>query len=193
MACEVLPRAGAWRHAQVLRVERGGVVLRTLGPPLEGGADVRCWVRVDGVPYTFEASVLRSGVPIPDRSQAGVLLGFLDGWRRADDGRGGLVLEALPANGRPVDLLDGEARLVDLHPDEWTLTAPTRFTLVFVEGSAVRLRLGLPDRAPLEVGARVRRLSRGDGHLLYGLSIERVEDPARYGELLAAVRVALGL
>lgn len=193
MACEVLPRSGAWRHAQVIRVERGGVVLRLAGPPLEGGADVRCWVRVDDVPYTFEASVLRTGVPIPDRTQAGVLLGFLDGWRRADDGRGGLVLEALPPNGRPVDLVDGEARLVDLQPAEWTITAPTRFTLVFVEGGALRLRLGLPDRAPMDLGARVRRLTRGDGHLLYGLGIEEVEDPARYRELLGAVRTALGL
>lgn len=192
-AVEVLPRAGAWRHAQVIRVERGGLVLRLAGDPLANGVDVRCWLLVDGVPYTFEASVLRGGVPVPDRSQGGVLLGFLDGWRRADDQVGGLVLDVLLANGGPVSLLDGEVRLVELHPEEWTVTAPTRFTVVFAEGGTVRLRLGLPDRAPMDVGARVHRLSHGDGHLLYGLRIAHVADPDRYREVVVGMRAALGL
>jgi hypothetical protein len=195
LACEVMPRNGGWRRGQVIRVERGGVVLLLpgTGRALSGGVDLRCWMTVDGQPYTFEASVLRTGAPVPDRSQDGVLLGFLDGWRRADRVAGALVLELLPPNGGPVSLLSGAARLVDLGPAEWSFSAPSDFALVFVEHGAVRLRLGLPDRAPMEVGARVGALSRGDGHLLYGLRIEQVEDGERYRDLVAGIRAALGL
>jgi hypothetical protein len=193
LACEVLPRNGTWRRGRVIRVERGGIVLTVPGQALSGGTDVRCWLTTNGQSYTFEASVLRSGVPVPDRSQAGVLLGFIDGFRRADRQGGGLVLEVLPHNGRPVSLVDGSARLVDLSPAEWTVTAPVDFNLIFVEQGGVRLRLGLPDRAPMEIGARVGTLSRGDGHLLYRLRIEAVEDTERYGEIIDGIRQVMGL
>ncbi|MFZ5475727.1 MAG: hypothetical protein ACOZNI_03035 [Myxococcota bacterium] len=193
--CEVLPRNGAWKRAQVIRVERGGVVLLLPGADkvLGGGTDVRCWLSLEGQPWTFEASVLRTAVPVPDRSQDGVLLGFIDGWRRADTEAGALVLEVLPHNGGPVSLTQGAARLVDLSPGEWTVSTPTDFGLVFVEQGAVRLRLGLPDRAPMEVGARVSTLSRGAGHLLYSLRIEQVEDGDRYREIVVGIRRVLGL
>lgn len=190
--CEVLPRQGPWRAGQVVRVEKGGVVLLLGGGTLAGGADVRVWLSVDGQPYTFEASILRTGIPVPDRSQDGVLLGFIDSWRRADRTHGPLVLEVLPPNGGPISLIDGSVRLVDLAPAEWTVTAPASYTLVFVEQGRVRLRMGLPERAPMEVGARVSRVTHGDGHLLYGLRIEEVEDPERYRDILTGLRAALG-
>lgn len=190
---ELLPRDGAWRVAEVVRVERGGVVVRVPGGGLQSGRDLRCWLAVERVVYTFEASVLRVGVSVPDRSQNGVLLGFLDGWRVAPEGGGHAVLEVVPANGRPVSLLDGAVSIVDVTPEEWTVAAPRDFALVFVEQGAVRLRVGTPSRAPLEVKARVHRLSRGDGHLLYGLHVEEVDDLDRYREIVEAVRVALGL
>jgi hypothetical protein len=193
LACEVLPKNGSWRRARIIRVERGGVVLTVPGAMLSGGVDVRCWISVNGQPYTFEASVLRAGVPVPDRSQEGILLGFIDGFRRAERHAGGLTLDVLPHNGRPISLIDGAARLVEISPDEWTVTAPTEFNLIFVEGGSVRLRLGLPDRAPMEVGGRVRELSRADGHLLYRIRIEAVEDGERYRELLAGIRGLLGV
>ncbi len=193
LACEVLPRNGSWRRARVIRVERGGLVLTVSGEPLASGTDVRCWLAVGGQPWTFEASVLRGGVSVPDRSQQGVLLGFMDGWRRADRQAGSITLEVLPHNGRAVSLIDGAARVVDLTAAEWTLTAPTDFNLIFVEHGAVRLRLGLPDRAPMEVGARVSGLTRGHGHLLYRLRIEAVEDGDRYRELVDGIRQALGV
>lgn len=193
LSCEVLPKNGTWRRGRVIRVERGGVVLTVPGAPLSGGVDVRCWITVDGQAYTFEASVLRAGVPVPDRSQEGVLLGFLDGWKKAERHGGALQLDVVPHNGRPISLVDGAARLVELDPGEWTVTAPTDFNLIFVEGGTVRLRLGLPDRAPMEVGARVRTLSRGDGHLLYRLRIEAVEDGERYREIVDGIRKQLGV
>ena len=193
LSCEVLPRNGSWRRGRVIRVERGGLVLTVSGDALPGGTDVRCWLTVSGQSWTFEASVLRGGVTVPDRSQQGVLLGFLDGWRRADRLGGTIVLEVLPHNGRAVSLIDGAARVVDLSAAEWTLTTPTDFNLIFVEQGAVRLRLGLPDRAPMEVGARVTGLTRGSGHLLYRLTIEAVEDGERYRELIDGIRKVLGV
>ncbi len=193
LACEVLPRNGTWRRGRFIRVERGGVVLTIPGDGLAGGTDVRVWLSVGTQPWTFEASVLRTGVPVPDRSQEGVLLGFIDGWRRADRLGGAVVLEVLPANGRPVSLVDGAARLVDIAPAEWTVTAPIDFNLIFVEHGAVRLRLGLPDGAPMEVGAKVHELTRSDGHLLYRLRIEAIEDAERYRAVVDGIRTVLGL
>lgn len=190
-ACEVLPRGGAWMPATVVRVERGGVVVRMPGA-VPDGSDVRVWVTVDGVPWTFEASVLRTAVPVPDRSQHGVLLGFLDHFRRAGSRDAAVVLDVIPPNGGPVSLVQGAVRVVDLSPEEWTITAPRDFPIVFVAHGEVRLRVGLPDRAPMELTARVTALRPVDGHLLYALHIARVEDPARYRTLLAGIRAALG-
>lgn len=191
--CELLPREGRWRHGTVVRVEKGGVVLLVPGGGLEPGRDVRCWLTVDGQPWTFEASVLRGGIPVPDRSQDGVLLGFLDRWERADRTHGGAVLEVLPPNGRPLSLLDGAVRIVELGPAEWTITAPTAFTLVFVEKGTLRLSLALPGTAPMTVGARIHELARGDGHLLYRLAIEDVDDVERYHDVVTGLRTALDL
>jgi hypothetical protein len=191
-AVEVQPRGSAWRRGDVVRVERGGVVLRLPGG-IDAGVDVRCWLTIDGQPYTFEASVLRAGVPIPDRSQDGVLLGFMDGWQRADARPGALVLEVLPHNGGPVSLTSGAARIVELSPAEWTVAAPLDFPLVFVEQGGVRLRIALPDRAPMELAARVGSLRHGEHHLLYTLRIESVEDTDRYRDLVAGMRAALAL
>jgi hypothetical protein len=193
LTCEVLPKNGTWRRGRVIRVERGGVVLTVPGATIGSGTDLRCWLTVNGQAYTFEASVLRAGVPVPDRSQEGLLLGFLDGFQRAEKHGGTLQLEVVPHNGRPVSLVDGAARLVELDPHEWTITARTDFNLIFVEGGTVRLRLGTPDRAPMEVSARVQTLSRADGHLLYRLRIEVVEDAERYGEIVDGIRRALGV
>lgn len=190
---ELLPRQGRWRVGQVVRVERGGVVVLVGGGAPPTGTDVRCFLTLDRDPWTFEASVLRVGIPVPDRSQDGVLLGFLDGFRRADREHGGLVLEVVPANGRPVSLVDGAVRIVELAPSEWTVTAPTSFTLVFVEKGTVRLRLALPGQAPMEVVARIHQLARGEGHLLYSLHIEDCEDPDRYRDIVAGLRATLGV
>ncbi len=192
VACEVLPRGGTWTGGQLVRVERGGVVLR-LATSVSSGTDVRVWMTVAGQPWTFEASVLRAGVPVPDRSQNGVLLGFIDAFRPADVHAGALVLEVLPHNGGPVSLVSGAARVVDLAPTEWTISTPRDFGLVFVAHGEVRLRIGLPDRAPMELSARVEALRPGEGHLLYAFRIASVEDSERYRALVAGMRQALGL
>jgi len=194
LTCEVMPRSGlAWSKATVERVERGGVVVRSLAGGLVAGSDVRCWLRVDGVPYAFDASVVRTSVPVSDRSESGVMLGFIDRWEVATRGPGRLVVEVMPPTGGPVSLLGGALQLVDVEPQLWTVTTPADSPLIFVEGGSVRLRIALPDAAPMELSARVRRLTHTSGHLLYALQVQDVEAPERYADMLAAVRVAAGL
>jgi hypothetical protein len=82
---------------------------------------------------------------------------------------------------------------VELGNQEWTITTPSHFSLVLVQQGTVRLRVGLPDQAPMEIGARVLSMSHGDGHLLYELQISQVADPDRYRELLAGLRQHLGM
>jgi hypothetical protein len=192
-AVELLPRRGVFTRGTIIRMERGGVVVQVHGELPAAGTDIRVWLTLGADSWTFEASVLRVGVPVPDRSQAGVLLGFVDGWRKAERQSGGIVLEAIPPRGGPVALLQGDVRLVDLHPGEWTVSAPTDFRLVFAEKGQVRLRLGTPDRAPMEVGAVVGALTRGDGYLLYVLEIRDVEDAERYRDLVVDLRRLLAL
>lgn len=190
---EVLPRNGAALKGQLVRVERGGVVLALGAAAPAAGTDLRVWLTAEGGSWTFEASVLRAGVPVPDRSQGGVLLGFIDGFRKADGVGAKVVLEALPPTGGAVSLIEGAVRIVELHPQEWTVSAPSGFPLVFVEGGGLRLRLGAPGGPPMEVGAEVRELTHGHGHLLYRLAIIEVEDAERYAEVIGAIRKLLAL
>lgn len=189
----VLPKGGGSLEGRIVRVERGGVVLALGGSPPPAGADVRVWLTTEGGSWTFEASVLRSGVPIPDRSQGGVLLGFIDSFRKSDAAGSGVVLQALPPTGGAVSLVDGAVRIVDLDPQEWTVSAPSDFPLVFVEGGGLRLRLGAPSGPPMEVGAHVRELTQSHGHLLYRLAITEVQDAERYARIVSELRRALAL
>ena len=190
-SCDLYNRGGGWSKGRIVRVEPGGVVM--VAPGLRSGSDIRCWLSVNGLAYTFSASVLRTGVLVPDRSQDGVMLGFIDDFKRAERQVSNLLLEAIPATGGPVSLLSGDVRIVDLTPQEWTVTTASAFPLVFVEQGGLRLRIGLPDSPPMDLSARVHALSRGDGHLLYALRIEQVGDPVRYREIIDGVRRVLGI
>ncbi len=198
VACEILPRTGGWASGQILRVERGGVVIHAPDLKLGGGEDVRCWFSYDGISYTFEASVIRAGVPVPDRSQHGFLLGFLDGWAtgeappvRPSPADGGLDLLVLPPNGPGVSLLAGPARLLEVSVDGVTFTLPKDHTLVFVEGGSTRLRFLAPGEAPHDVDARVATLVPGEGCLIYTVAVCGVQDPEPHRRVVAVLQRAL--
>lgn len=180
VACELLPRGGSATRGTIVRVEPGGVVITAPGRRFSGGEDLRVWLAVEGRPYSFEASVLRAGVPVPDRSQDGLLLGYIDRWTEGSDQSDGLadcVVEILPPNGPAVSLLQPPARVVDVSLRELAFTLPASFTLVFVTKGTVRVRLGTPGRPPVELSARVHTLAPGEGSILYGLTFQDVDDP----------------
>jgi hypothetical protein len=198
VACEILPRPGGWASGQLLRVERGGVVVHAPDLRLGGGEDVRCWFSFDGVSYTFEASVIRAGVPVPDRSQHGFLLGFLDGWATGEappvhtsPKAEGLDLLVLPPNGPGVSLLAGPARLLEVSVDGVTFTLPKDHTLVFLEGGSTRLRFVAPGEPVQEVDARVATLVPGDACLIYTVTVSGVQDPEPHRRVIAVLQRAI--
>jgi len=190
IACEIQLRNGGWERGGVVRVEQAGVVLTAPGLRLVGGEDVRIWLGFEGRHYTFAASVIRAGVPVPDRSQDGLLLGFISDWKeaRADatttDGR---LVELIPPNGPAISLMAPPAQLVDLAVDGLSFTVPDGFKLIFVESGTVTVRLGVPGREAMDVEARVGDLAAGEGYRLYGLRFEKVEDPTAHQEIVAAL------
>jgi hypothetical protein len=194
VACEIQLRNGGWQRGSVVRVEKSGVVLTAPDLRLAGGEDVRIWLGLEGRHYTFEASVIRAGVPVPDRSQDGLLLGFIDGWKEATADAtttNGHLVELIPPNGPAISLMSPPAVLVELAVDGLSFTVPEGFKLIFVESGTVMVRLGIPGREAMDVEARVGALSAGEGYRLYGLRFERVEDPKAHQEIVAAIGAAL--
>ncbi len=189
VACEILPRSGGWSRGQVVRVEPGGVVVHAPELRLAGGEDVRCWFSLEGTPRSFEASVIRTGVPVPDRSQHGVLLGFIDGWTVGEQlgaagGDHGLDLGILPPNGPDISLIHGPGRLVELSVDSLSFSLPSDHILVFVQGAGTRLRFAMPGEPEQLVDARVRSVVSGETHMLYHVDVLGIEDPERYRQAL---------
>jgi hypothetical protein len=206
LSCEILPRRGEWCQGCFVRVEKAGVVLVAPGGVFSGGEDVRVWFSADGQPWTFEASVLRAGVPVPDRSQRGLMLGFIDGWTRGEGARvrsspasagdagasptAAPSITVLPPNGRGLELLEGTIRLVSLRVDELAFSVPRAEPLKFVEGGTVRIRFrraGHPDHV---VSGVVRKLAPGDGHYFYGIRFIEVADPVAHPGVIESVRQA---
>jgi len=187
-ACEIQVRGEGWIRGQVVRVERGGLVITAQGRRFVGGEDLRVWLGVDAKYYTFHASVIRSGVPVPERSQDGLLLGFIDNWTVSDSDTEvrtqGHTVELVPINGPAISLLDAPVRLVELAIDGLSFSVPDEFKLIFVESGAITVRLGVQGTQPVDIQARVGDLSAGEGYRLYGLYFEGVEDADRHRSLV---------
>jgi hypothetical protein len=143
-----------------------------------GGEDVRVWFSMDGQPYTFEASVIRVGVPVPDRTQDGLLVGFIDRWIEGDvtASTSGKVVEILPPSGPSISLLSPPMRLVEITVSGLSFVVPLDFKLIFVESGALRVRLGTPSTVTEEISARVRSLAQGEDYILDHLQLDEVAD-----------------
>jgi hypothetical protein len=187
-ACEVQVRGEGWIRGQIVRVERAGLVVTASDRRFIGGEDLRVWLAVDSKYYTFHASVIRSGVPVPERSQDGLLLGFIDNWTISDsdteERTQGHTVELVPINGPAISLLDAPVRLVELAIDGLSFSVPDEFKLIFVESGAITVRLGVQGTKPVDIQARVGDLSAGEGYRLYGLYFEGVEDAERHRSLV---------
>jgi hypothetical protein len=187
-ACEIQVRGEGWIRGQVIRVERAGLVVTASDRRFVGGEDLRVWIALEAKTYTFQASVIRAGVPVPERSQDGLLLGFIDNWAEAEakeeERPAGHQVDLLPANGPAISLIAPPVRLVDLAIDGLSFSVPDDFKLIFVESGTITVRLGASGAAPVDVSARVGDLSAGEGYRLYGLVFEGVEDPEAHRQLV---------
>jgi len=190
-ACEIQVRGEGWIRGQVVRVERAGLVVTAADRRFVGGEDLRVWLAVDAKQYTFQASVIRAGVPVPERSQDGLLLGFIDNWsealERQKDHSADHRVDLVPANGPAISLLNPPVRLVDLAIDGLSFSVPDDFKLIFVESGSITVRLGAAGAEAIEVAARVGDLSAGEGYRLYGLQFEGVEDPEVHRKIVDAL------
>ncbi len=177
-----------------MRVDKAGVVVVVSAPAFTGGEDVRVWFTDDDGTWSFEASVLRAGVPVPDRSQNGLLLGFIDGFEggTAPTPEGPQIsLKVVPPNGAGLELVGGDARLVDVGVDHVSFTVPAAETLKFVQGGTVRLRFQVPDQPAHWVLGTVRRLAPGEGHYLYAVELTQQDDEQAHLQAIEALREAL--
>jgi hypothetical protein len=175
----------------VVRVERGGVVVAVPSRQLSSGSDVRVWVPLDPHTWVFQATVLRTRLPVPGREEEGVLLGYIDRFERDDvevSANSGRRLDLIPSKGRGISLLRAPARLVHLGLEGMTFTLPATSKLVFVDNA--EMQVVLSDRAAGQcvATARVRSLSRVDGQLLYDLAWVDVDAPDRMRVLIQVLR-----
>lgn len=192
-AVEILPRSGGLVQGRVVRIEKGGVVVTAPARRFLGGEDVRVWLATGNQAWTFEASVIRAGVPVPDRSQDGVLLGFIDRFAEGGAGArsGGRTIELVPPSGPPISLLLEPARVVHLAVDGITFTLPSSSKLFWVEQGKVAIRLGMMGAEPVVVAGRIRTLAPEEGYLLYDLVFEKVEDPVAHRVLIEGLNRTL--
>lgn len=191
LTCQVMPVGGVWTDGVFVRVDKAGVVVVAPGIGLKGGEDVRVWFSVDETSCSFEASVLRSGVPVPDRSQDGLMLGFIDGWKEQQEVNfkldRALELVIIPANGRGLDLVGGDCKLVDISASELTFTVASGVALKFLEGGEVGVQL-VVDGASLMASGVVKKLAPTAGHFLYGLEFIDVQDETGHLKAVEAFR-----
>ncbi len=196
LACEIMSREGSWLQGQFVRVDKAGVVVVAPGCGFSGGEDVRICFQHEEVPCTFEASVLRAGVPVPDRSQHGLMLGFIDGFQlgevpgQEEAAAQGASITVLPPMGRGLQLLGGEARVVELTVGELTFTVPALEPLKFVEGGRVRLRFEQAGLGQHIATGTVRQLSPGEKWMLYGVRFDEVEDMDSHLRMIESMQMS---
>ena len=193
-ACELMARGGRGTSGRFVRVDRAGVVVVADDATFSGGEDLRVWFQLEGTAYTFSCSVLRVGVPVPDRSQAGLMLGFVDGFEQADarEVQAGMGITILPPTGRGLELLEGEVRVVELRAEELSFAVPRTETLKFLQGGEVRVRFTRPGRAEHLLSGEVTRLAPGEGHYLYSVRFTGVADASKHLQVLQAFAGVVG-
>lgn len=194
VACQLRATRGDWVDGSFVRVDKAGVVVVVASTAFSGGEDVGVWFAGPDGTWSFEASVLRAGVPVPDRSQNGLLLGFIDGFEggapaEVEGPRAGLRI--VPANGRGLELVGGDPRLVDVAVDHVSFTVPSAETLKFVQGGTVRLRFEVPGQPAHWVLGTVRRLAPGEGHYLYAVDFTEQGDEQAHLQAIEALRKGL--
>jgi hypothetical protein len=194
VACQLRLPNGDWVDGSLVRVDKAGVVVLAQESAFRGGEDVRVWFASEDGTWTFEASVLRAGVPVPDRSQNGLLLGFIDGFEggapeQKEAPR--ISVRLVPPNGRGLELVGGGVRLLDVAVDQISFTVPAAETLKFVEGGNVRLRFEVPGQPAHWVLGQVQRLAPGEGVYLYAVAFTGQGDDQSHLQAIEALRKAL--
>ena len=183
VSVDFLPKGGTRTTGTIISVEHGSIVASLEDRNVFSGVEIKCWFKVDGKEYSFEASVIRTGVPVPNRSQNGVMFGYIDQWRQGAQDTS-LQIEVLLPNGPALRIDKKPSRLVELSLKELTFVVPSNFPLVFAHQGAVNLRMRSDQRTVL-LKARVKDLIQKEGVVFYVFSFEAVDDSDRLREFVA--------
>jgi len=193
-ACAVARPGAPWLAGVVCRLEPAGLVCDLPGHGVRVGEEVRLRLETDQRPVHLEATVLRVGVQVPERGPDGVMLGFLSSLPITEGAdRSGMLADVVLPGGSVVSLVDPPLHVVQLDPRRAAFEAPLAHTLVFPEGSVLRLRLGTEADGCHEVRARVVGVVVGEGHLLYTIEFEDVTHQERHHRVVSALRTALAI
>lgn len=176
-------------------MEPNGVIVNVPGHGLRGGEEVRIWFEDQGGSRLYEATVLRTGVQVPDRGDTGLLLGFLSSVPAPVTAKptGPIpVVEVRFATGAPLSLLSPPIDLMRLEVGYLEIQVPRQFTVVFANEGSLRLRVGVDAERATEAKGRVRLAATSDAHLMYRIDIEQIEDGEAWQRAVVAVREARG-
>jgi hypothetical protein len=176
--------------AELVRVEPGGVVVDGGDNCFPTGTDWRGWFSFGGRSYRFTASVLELGAMLPNRTQSGVLLGYIDGWSSEQATTRSVTLTVFGPGGLPLPIGKDAARCVEASPKRLAFTLPADSPVAFVEGGTVQVEICLTEQAPIGLSACVVSRVETEGHALYALVIETVSDPQSWRSLLTTLEAA---
>ena len=189
--CHVGRPGGKWAEGTLYRLEAAGLVCSVPGHDLSGGEEVRLRFEVDECSHYFEASVLRTAVPVPDRGAHGVMLGFLSSIPMADSAQYPNCVLEIRLPGESISLLADPVKLIEVTSHQVAFEVPSSFPLVFVSDSVLHLCIAAPPVEPYELRGRVSGLVRGHRNLHYTIDLEQVErldDHQRAISTLTALR-----
>ena len=180
-------RAGADNAVlgDMVRVEQAGLVIDGGEARFETGTDWCVWFTFESNSYRFDASVLETGVTLPNRAQGGVLLGFIDGWSSEQAQSQPVALRLFAPNGASFEVGEEDTHWVEAALDRIAFTLPASSPMAFVEGSAVRLEIAALPQPAIGLDGKVLRRTVSEGHFLYELSIESVSDPDAWREKIS--------
>ncbi len=174
----------------MVRVEQAGLVIDGGDIRFEQGTDWCVWFTFDSRSYRFDASVLETGVALPNRAQGGVLLGFIDGWSSENAPGPQVAMRLFTPTGASFAFDEADTHWVEATLDRIAFTLPANNPMAFVEGTALRLELGADSQPTLNLGTRVLRRTISEGHCLYELAVDSVSDPESWREKLAQISPA---
>jgi len=184
--CWLLPSGGGLVPTRPVRVEPGGLVLVAPKHPFVAGEEIRAWLDASPRGVRFEASVIRVGVPVPDRSQHGIMLGFLDRFeveRAVPEGH----LDLLPAGGGAVSLLEPPAALLRIGLRGLVVMLPLTSRVFLIPGARVRLQVGVAGVGSVEMAGLVAGVEKAWRVWLVEISVEWVGNAETHREVVRRI------
>lgn len=176
-----------WIAGSFVRMDESGLVCRLPKHDLRGGEAVRLLCEAAEEMLALRATVLRCGVPIPDRGAQGIALGFLSAQAPVQLERpAGVDARLVLSGGVCISLIHSELRLLDLGPDGLQLEAPRQHGLVFARDAELEIRL-VQGEEHTSARLRIESISQTRSSQVYSASWIDVADQEAHARWLRRV------